>query len=158
MIEPTVGRQVWYQPSEKDKRGAAAMQQALGQPLAATVVCVHNERLVTLAVYDSGAHLHRRPLVTLVQPGDALPPADSAFAQWMPFQLAQAQPISIVGTLAVEGVTATQKPDIADGAPAGEAPAGEAPAPAGETKPASTRGKKHPHAAASDPAHGDQHA
>jgi hypothetical protein len=53
MIQPTIGRQVWfwkYTPTEGE------------QPEAATVVYVHNERLVNLQVIDHDGHArsHRR--------------------------------------------------------------------------------------------------
>lgn len=82
VISPTPGRVVWFNPTPHD--GIATLN---GQPLAAIVAGVHNDRLVNLAVFDAYGNAQQRSNVHLVQPGDAVP--DSAHATWMPFQIGQ---------------------------------------------------------------------
>jgi hypothetical protein len=82
MIEPTVGRVVWYRPNETE-------QIKSDQPLAAIVAYVHNPRLVNLAVFEPNGNHHSRTSVTLVQEGDAYL-AGSSFCEWMPYQKGQA--------------------------------------------------------------------
>jgi hypothetical protein len=83
VISPTPGRIVWYTPTPHD--GIATLN---GQPLAAVVAGVHNDRLVNLAVFDSYGNTQQRSNVTLVQPGEAAP--NHAHATWMPYQISAA--------------------------------------------------------------------
>ena len=59
MIEPTVGRQVWYLPSAEDKAGPGGMV-CMHQPLAATIVCVLPAGRVNLMVLDAEGTARRR--------------------------------------------------------------------------------------------------
>lgn len=77
MIEPTIGRQVWFWATH----GAA-------QPQAATVCFVHHNRLVNLQVIDHTGSARPAANVTLRQPEDSIPFGE--FAEWMPFQKGQA--------------------------------------------------------------------
>jgi hypothetical protein len=92
IIAPTVGRQVWLQGTPTDpwnRNPDVKPYVAPGQPMAATVVAVWNDRLVNLDVIDHvGVHWFMSS-VTLVQPGDELPGA-GVYAQWMPYQVGQA--------------------------------------------------------------------
>lgn len=95
MISPTVGRKVWYRPSEQDKRSqagttTAAMAVNGTEPLDATVVAVWGDRCVNLAIFDIYAHVHERRSVALKQEGDTIPEG-AAYAEWMPYQTAQAK-------------------------------------------------------------------
>ena len=90
MIKPTVGRKVWYWPSEYDLNGLGAMVAAHLQPLDATVVCVHGDRMVNLVVFDANGNMHKCLSVTLVQEGDTKP--EGRYCEWMPYQIAQAKP------------------------------------------------------------------
>jgi hypothetical protein len=90
MIKPTVGRKVWYWPSAFDKSGPGAMAQMFEKPLDATVVAVHSDHMVNLAVFDANANLHKRTSVTLRHEGDVLT-AGTAFAEWTPYQTKQAE-------------------------------------------------------------------
>jgi hypothetical protein len=63
MIDPTVGRRVWYWPSEYDR--SAGM------------------------IADGKQPCDARTSVTLMQEGDA--PVPGAYAQWMPYQKGQAK-------------------------------------------------------------------
>jgi len=80
MIKPTIGRVVWYHPSE--------LEGISDQPLAALVAYVWSDTLVNLAVFDSNGTSSGRTSVFLFQ-GDGERPA-SCFAEWMPYQLGQA--------------------------------------------------------------------
>jgi len=103
MIAPTVGRKVWYRPSEQDIAGtsgnsAKKMEVATGQPLDATVTAVWGDRCVNLAIFDIYANVHDRRSVTLVQEGDVVP-ASGRYAEWMPYQTAQAKKEPTSGTV-----------------------------------------------------------
>lgn len=85
MIKPTVGRIVWYTPSQNDKERIAYND----QPLAAIVVYVHQDGLVKLAVFDANGDHHTRGFVPLLQDDDARP-EDGFYCEWMPYQKGQA--------------------------------------------------------------------
>lgn len=85
VITPTVGRVVWYTPTEND-----GMSKHGGQPFAAHVVFVHNDRLVNLVVFDHDGRAHQRGSVQLSQEGDSVP-SIGGYAEWMPYQVGQAK-------------------------------------------------------------------
>jgi hypothetical protein len=87
MIKPTVGRVVWYQPSDKEKSKEQSLAVA-DQPLAAHVCYVHSDHLVNLLVIDMNGFLHSRTNVMLVQEGEDKP--ISSYCEWMPYQKGQA--------------------------------------------------------------------
>lgn len=97
IISPTVGRKVWYRPSEQD-RGLTTESKTMSlmkvgnpsQPCDATVVYVHSDRMVNLMVLDHNGYPHQRWSVPMVQPGDE-PPAAGFYCQWMPYQVGQAK-------------------------------------------------------------------
>lgn len=103
IISPTVGRKVWYWPSEHDKLGIGAMQTVKGQPLDATVLAVWGDRCVNLLVIDITGKPFPKLSATLMQDGDLLPkqgPVIDAttgerepggYACWMPYQVGQAK-------------------------------------------------------------------
>jgi len=79
MIEPTVGRVVWfYEPASQDPKN----------PMAAIVTWVHSPRCVNLVVFTPNGHPIQRTSMTLVQDGDDRP--TDAWAEWMPYQKGQA--------------------------------------------------------------------
>lgn len=88
MITPTVGRQVWFWPSEDL---VAEMKPAYDrtQPMAATVTWVWDERRVNLSVLDQNAKQYPMIGVTLLQEGDVIDPRET-YAEWMPYQKGQA--------------------------------------------------------------------
>jgi hypothetical protein len=90
MITTTVGRKVWYRPNAYDVSGPGGMQCAPNAPLDATVVCVHSDRMVNLVIFDCNGHMHRRCSVRLLQDDD-LPHDGQSYAEWMPYQTAQAK-------------------------------------------------------------------
>jgi hypothetical protein len=79
MIQPSIGRIVWFQPI----KAAEAPEQA--QPNAAIVVHVWNDRMVNLAVFDANGVPQSRTSVKLLQDDDARPEL-GYFAEWMPYQ------------------------------------------------------------------------
>lgn len=96
VIKPTVGRKVWYRPSKHDQQGPVPMQCAVGQPLDATVIAVHGDRLVNVLVTDMVGRQFPVLSVTLVQEGDILPACNEGlplgrYVEWMPYQQGQAR-------------------------------------------------------------------
>lgn len=96
MIKPTVGRKVWYRPSEFDKSGPGAMVCPTGAPLDATVIAVWGDRMVNLLVVDSVGKLFPKLSVTLAQEGDPVPVGPDGkevggYCEWMPYQQGQAK-------------------------------------------------------------------
>ncbi len=87
LIQPTIGRRVWYRPNDSDR---TTMNVLDDQPLDAGVVYVHNDRLVNLVVTDHVGVVHKRPGVKLVQADDE-GDSDGGFCEWMPYQAAQAR-------------------------------------------------------------------
>ena len=104
VIEPSVGRKVWYRPSAHDLLGVGAMQVAGShpniQPLDATVLAVWGPRMVNVVVYDIYGKPFTKTSCTLVQPGDMPPmqgpkdadgnPTPGGYVEWMPYQQGQA--------------------------------------------------------------------
>lgn len=99
-ITPTVGRKVWYRPSAFDLQGPGAMVCVTGQPLDATVIAVWGDRMVNLLVVDTMGKAMPKLSTPLVQEGDTPPmlgakdregnPTPGGYAEWMPYQTAQA--------------------------------------------------------------------
>ena len=95
MIQPTIGRRVWYFASSYDRDNSVighpdpVSQSDPSQPLDAGICYVWGDRLVNLTVADQNGHMHRRTSVRLVQEGDDVSP-DEAYATWMPYQVASA--------------------------------------------------------------------
>lgn len=96
IIKPTIGRRVWYVPSEYD-RGLGSIAPLSGvmvadgtQPCDAGICYVHGDRLVNLSVVDHNGSIHARTSVKLLQDGDE-PPEGGGYAMWMPYQVGQAR-------------------------------------------------------------------
>ena len=98
VISPTPGRIVWFHPAPHD--GIATLN---GQPLAAIVAGVHNDRLVNLAIFDAYGNTQQRSNVQLAQPGDDVP--NNAYAAWMPYQVGQAAKHQAVETAVLDALT-----------------------------------------------------
>lgn len=90
MIKPTVGRKVWYRPSKHELATRDPMKTIGDEPLDATVVAVHDDRLVNLLVLDAEGNPFQRLNVQLVQEGDVYE-TEGAHAEWMPYQQGQAK-------------------------------------------------------------------
>lgn len=87
MIKPTVGRVVWFYPSNTDPLFAFDSVKA-GEPLAGHVAKVWSDTCVNLMVIDPNGVPTNRTSVFLYQ-GDTDRPG-SCFAEWMPYQKGQA--------------------------------------------------------------------
>lgn len=98
MIKPTVGRVLWYWPSEYDCKNLHVFAyDGSDQPFAATVAFVHSDRMVNLAIVDHNGMPFAKRSVTLLQEGDQQLErirdrvSDHAgYAEWMPYQKGQA--------------------------------------------------------------------
>lgn len=95
VIVPTVGRKVWFRagggiwPAGMQVFPGTDYDCGVPQPLDATIVYVHNDRLVNLRVIDHAGHAFPVRDVQLVQPGDQCCGGGHR-AEWMPFQVKQA--------------------------------------------------------------------
>ena len=98
VTSPTVGRKVWYRPCANDLTGPVPMTASLAdgtQPLDATIIAVHNDRLVNVLVVDQVGKQFLVLSCTLLQDGDE-PSTDKSgnvvgrYVEWMPYQKAQA--------------------------------------------------------------------
>ena len=85
MIAPVNGRIVHFHK----QGGDPIIRDDPGQPLAAMIVHVHNERMVNLVVFDSDGSPNQRQSIPLLQDGDASPERRS-YCEWMPYQKGQA--------------------------------------------------------------------
>lgn len=90
MIKPTVGRKVWYRPSEHDAKLGMVVSTSGNQPLDATVVYVHSDTCINLAILDHNGNPHARTSVILMQDDMGISPGAS-YAEWMPYQVGQAK-------------------------------------------------------------------
>lgn len=80
MIQPSVGRVVWYYPSGPRP----------SQPYPALVAYVHSDRCINVGGFTNGGQPFSDTSVQLLQDDDAVP-VGQAYACWMPFQKGQAQ-------------------------------------------------------------------
>jgi hypothetical protein len=78
MIQPTVGRVVWFR----------ALGHISDQPQAAIVTFVHSDGLVNLAVFDPNGERSGHTSVPLYQGEGDRPAGD--YCEWMPYQIGQA--------------------------------------------------------------------
>ena len=84
MIQPTVGRVVWFTPPVADDP-----RFDVKQPLAGIVAYVWNDRMVNLTVCLPNGEITGVTSVTLLQDDDQKPEY-GRFAAWMPYQKGQA--------------------------------------------------------------------
>lgn len=85
MIEPTVGRIVWYRAKLlANSPPSAILQQA------AIITNVHSNRCVNLTVFSHDGLCEAAWKVPLVQEGDEAP-FDESYCEWMPYQKAVAR-------------------------------------------------------------------
>lgn len=101
MIVPTVGRKVWYRPDNDDIFGTGhdtvRMEVNGEDPLDATVIAVWADCSVNLDVCDiDGRHHFRRRVLLLAEDDDRR--QWGGFAEWMPYQIAQAKKHEAVDT------------------------------------------------------------
>lgn len=83
MIQPTVGRIVWFRPGVLDID--AEMPGGRTVPRAAIITYVWNDRMVNLAVFSVNGNTFARTSVRLRQPEDEAD--DNMFCEWMPYQV-----------------------------------------------------------------------
>jgi hypothetical protein len=86
MIQPTVGRIVWYYPAGYPL-GDGEKTVELAEPRAAVIVKVWSDRMVNLGFWDPNGDIWAATSVALVQPEDPTPNCGEGFCQWMPFQV-----------------------------------------------------------------------
>lgn len=90
MIKPTVGRKVWYRPSNPDQAGLHGMKVNGDQPLDATIIAVWGDRMVNVLVTDIVGRQFPVLSCWLVQEGDEKPEG-GRYVEWMPYQQGQAK-------------------------------------------------------------------
>lgn len=83
MIQPTVGRVVWFWPVSTTPKGSPG-----AQPMAATIAYVHSDICVNLTVHGRNGETYGLTSVPLWH-GDGESP-DHAHCEWMPYQKGQA--------------------------------------------------------------------
>jgi hypothetical protein len=101
IIQPTIGRKVWFWPTEMHARTGTNVHD--GQPCDATVIYVHDDGHVNLRVTDHIGQVHTYTHVKLAQ-GITPETADDAprgCATWMPYQAKQAAKATEPTTLVV---------------------------------------------------------
>lgn len=84
MIQPTVGRIVWYHPTLSDPGGTVP-----GSVQAAIITCVWSDTCINLCVFDPDGIPYGRTSVYLLQDRNEDPGAPG-YAEWMPYQKGQA--------------------------------------------------------------------
>lgn len=118
MIEPTIGRIVWFHPHPD-----APNQKLSGQPHAAKIAHVNADGTINLGCLNSLGLPYAATNVRLIQEGQVAPIA-AAYAEWMPYQKGQA-----AKTEQLQSQVETAKTATATGA----APAAPAQAPTATT-------------------------
>jgi hypothetical protein len=116
MINPTVGRVVWFHPPTNAAEGGFAAPDA-GQPLAAIIARVWSERMVNLTVFDANGVPHSRTSVVLVQEGEPVP-QNGYYAEWMPYQIGQAKKHEVETKTYAGGTSATGNAPLPEQSPA----------------------------------------
>ncbi len=84
MIKPTIGRLVWFTPSNDSGRPRIS-----GLPLAAIIVGILSDTCINLAVFDANGDSFGQTSVPLIQ-DDTTEKPDGFYAEWMPYQQKQA--------------------------------------------------------------------
>lgn len=94
IINPTVGRIVWFRFSEFARESGFARHRD-GQPYAAIITRVWSDTCVDLTVFDADGAAHSRTSVVLWQ-GEGVP-FQSSYCEWMPYEKGQAAKADSVG-------------------------------------------------------------
>lgn len=101
VIKPTVGRKVYYRPSQHDLKGpvpmmiSGSLESGNSAPLDATVIAVWGDRMINVLVTDITGRQFPVLSVDLLQPGEE-PKTDAngkvigRYCEWMPYQVGQA--------------------------------------------------------------------
>lgn len=129
-IKPTVGRKIYFQPSEDQmtNRGGLLVQHGGGlpvkdrQPLDATINYVHSDTMIDITVNDHQGNRHFLASVILV-PADGVFPVlgetgviQGGYAYWMPFQASLAA-ASAAAEKAITDLAAAPAPGRAPATP-----------------------------------------
>ena len=88
VIKPTVGRVVWFYPSQNTAEAGFALHPDGGGPYAALIAHVWNDHMVNLSVFDANGAAHPRTSVPMLHGECDVP--EHAFCGWMPHQKGQA--------------------------------------------------------------------
>lgn len=78
LIKPTIGRVVWYHPSEDTT-------------LPAIICHVWNDSMINIAYFGMSGEAHAMTSVWLWQEGVEFPKPMTHFCEWMPYQVGQAR-------------------------------------------------------------------
>lgn len=99
MIKPTVGRKVWFIPTNQTAVDYALCmladtelttdEETVWQPLDATIVGVHTDTEVNLFVVDTDGNVYGFNNIQLKQDDDDVDETED-YAMWMPYQVTQA--------------------------------------------------------------------
>jgi len=98
-IAPTIGRRVWYWPSEAEYQASASNRTMVeppmrlkdrAQPCDAGICYVHTDGTINITVADHTGAMHARQGVPLLQDDAPEPRGVGGFAVWMPYQKGQA--------------------------------------------------------------------
>lgn len=90
IMSPTVGRIVWYHPSDSERSEPGGRKDPGSQPLAAMVAYVHGYTIVNLTISDTCGGTYGATSVTLKQDGHPAPNPAYGYCEWMPFQRGKA--------------------------------------------------------------------
>jgi len=102
MIEPTVGRIVWYRPNGISRNVGIVADRH--QPYAAMITEVIHARRVEIVVFGGGTPSIGPVTCDLMQDGDKVPAPGADYCEWMPYQKGQAAKTEALETqLAAKG-------------------------------------------------------
>lgn len=119
LITPTIGRVVWYWPSQHETDAGSLHYSDRNQPLPALVAYVHSDRLVNLGGFDQCGRPFHRTSVQLLQEDDDRPhTSEGPFAEWMPYQRAQHKKQAAETKVYTDGASATGVAPLPDQSPA----------------------------------------
>ena len=90
MIKPTIGRVVWFWPSNAPSEGESMVCHDAEQPMSAQVIFVWSDCCVNLYVIDHAGVGRALTSVALVQANEPKP-EDGRYCEWMPYQMGQAK-------------------------------------------------------------------
>lgn len=89
MIEPSIGRIVWYFADHAATKGMKSTHP--DEPFAAIVTAVHTDRIVNLLVFDHQGTTFAMQSVPLFQGDEEDDETAIAHCEWMPYQRGQAE-------------------------------------------------------------------
>ena len=109
LIEPTVGRILWYWNSPDQAQDPAY------EPMAAMIVHVHSWHKVNLITWDNFGNSTTRENCRLMQEGAVQSfPTLHGFCEWMPYQVGQAAKVEWLDSIPDENAQQLHEQHIAD--------------------------------------------